>query len=72
MRIVVTEQGVLIPKNWLPNVLEVDIQKDEDVILVKPSPVRDPIQGLGTDPVECGSADGSEHHDRYLYGGAAT
>ena len=72
MRIVVTEQGVLIPKNWLPDVREVDIQKDEDVILVKPSLVRDPIQGLGADPVECGSADGSEHHDRYLYGGAAT
>jgi hypothetical protein len=50
MKIVVTEQGVLIPKNWLPDVHEVDIQKDE----------------------ECGSADASEHHDRYLYGGAAT
>jgi hypothetical protein len=72
MRVVVTEQGVLIPQNWLPDVREVDIQKDDDVILVKPSPVRDPIQGLGADPVECGSADGSEHHDQYLYGGAAT
>jgi hypothetical protein len=72
MRIVVTEQGALIPKSWLPDVSEVDIQKDEDVILVKPSSTRDSIQGLGADPVECGSADGSEHHDRYLYSGAAT
>jgi hypothetical protein len=72
MRIAVTEQGVLIPKNWLPDVSEVDIQKDEDVIFVKPSLPRDPIQGLGAEPVECGGADGSEHHDRYLYGGAAT
>lgn len=54
----------MIPQNWLPDDREVDIQKDDDVILVKPSPVRDPIQGLGADPVECGSADGSEHHDR--------
>ena len=72
MRIVVTEQGVLIPKNWLPGVSEVDIQKDEDVIFVRPSLSRDPIQGLGAEPVECGSPDGSEHHDRYLYGGNAT
>lgn len=64
MRVVVTEQGVLIPQNWLPDVREVDIQKEKDVILVKPSPARDPIQELGADPVECGSADGSEHHDR--------
>jgi hypothetical protein len=72
MRIVVTKQGVLIPKSWLPDVSEVDIQKDEEVILVKPSSTRDSIQGLGADPVECGSPDGSEHHDRYLYSGAAT
>jgi len=72
MRIPVTEQGVLIPKDWLPDVREVDIQKGEDVILVKPSSTLDSIQGLGADPIECGSADGSEHHDRYLYGGAAT
>jgi hypothetical protein len=66
MRVVVTEQGALIPKSWLPDVREVYILKDEDVILVKPRLPRDPIRGLGVDPVECGSADGSEHHDRDL------
>lgn len=70
MRIAVTEQGVLIPKEWLPNVSEVDIQKDDGMILVKPSIAGDPILGLGEHPVECGSADGSEQHDRYLYGAA--
>jgi hypothetical protein len=58
MRITVTEQGVLIPKNWLP-----------DVSTRLPC---DPIQGLGVNPVACGRADGSEHHDQYLYDGAAT
>ena len=67
MRIAVTDQGVLIPKEWLPNVHEVDIQKDDDMIVVKPSSARDPIQDLGVNPVECGSTDGSEHHDHYLY-----
>ncbi len=29
----------------------------------------DPILGLGRDPVRTGTRDGSEAHDRYLYGG---
>ena len=28
----------------------------------------DPLLGLGTDPVVCGSADASAQHDHYLYG----
>ena len=68
MKIAVTDQGVLIPKEWLPDVREVDIQKNDDVIVVKPSLALDPIHGLGEHPVECGSTDGSEHHDHYLYG----
>jgi hypothetical protein len=67
MRIPVTEQSVLIPKEWLPDVREVDIQQDDDVIVVKTCVARDPIQGLGEHPVECGSTDGSEHHDHYLH-----
>jgi len=30
----------------------------------------DPLLGLGADPVVCGVADASAHHDRYLYGAA--
>lgn len=30
----------------------------------------DPLLGLGADPVVCGLADGSAHHDHYLYGAA--
>lgn len=30
----------------------------------------DPLLGLGADPVVCGVADASVHHDRYLYGAA--
>jgi hypothetical protein len=28
----------------------------------------DPLLGLGTDPVMCGTEDASAQHDRYLYG----
>ncbi|HEX8395644.1 MAG TPA: hypothetical protein VF665_25050 [Longimicrobium sp.] len=30
----------------------------------------DPLLGLGSDPVACGLADASAHHDRHLYGAA--
>lgn len=30
----------------------------------------DPLLGLGVDPVVCGVADASAHHDRYLYDAA--
>jgi hypothetical protein len=36
----------LIPQNWLPDVREVDIQKDGDVIVVKPNPVFPPEQEI--------------------------
>jgi hypothetical protein len=68
MRARVTKQGVLIPKQMLPDVEEVEIRAENGAVLVLPVHPEDPIHGLGSAPVECGAPDASEHHDRYLYG----
>ncbi|MBM3227162.1 MAG: hypothetical protein FJZ47_25630 [Candidatus Tectomicrobia bacterium] len=67
MRTKVTENGVLIPKAWLPGIDEVDIQHTPDMILVVPVQAHDPILNLGTPPIVLDVEDASSHHDQYLY-----
>lgn len=68
MKVKVTESGVLIPRDLLPGVEEVDIRAEGGVVLVVPTRAEeDPILGLGSAPVDSGVPDGSEAHDRYLY-----
>lgn len=67
VRAKVTEEGVLIPKTLLPGVEEVEIRREQDVILVVPKAKDDPIFKLGSSPVACGAPDASEDLDRYLY-----
>lgn len=67
MRIAVTDQGVVIPRDWFPDVEEVDVEKTRDAVVVRPNLVRDPILELGKNPVDCDISDGAEQHDRYLY-----
>ena len=64
----VTEQGVLIPREFLEGIKEVEIRKENNAIVVTPTSEPDPIRELGEHPVECGVSDASEDHDRYLYG----
>jgi hypothetical protein len=66
MRTKVTEQGLLIPKQWLEGVDEVEIRKEQNVLLIVPV-ADDPILQLGRQPIVCDVDDVSEHHDRYLY-----
>ena len=74
MKIKVTEQGLLIPKQFLEGFDEVDIQKRNGVIVVSPvssiSP-DDPIFNLGKNPIEkdLGVEDASVNHDSYIYRG---
>jgi hypothetical protein len=70
MKAKVTEEGVRIPKEMLEGIEEVEILKEENLIVVLPSSTDDPRSGLGQSPVDCGTPDGSEHHDFYLYGSA--
>jgi len=73
MKVKVTEQGVVVPKEFLEGVEEVEIRKENDLIVVVPIAVvptnkNDPILEFGKHPVTCGVSDASELHDRYLYG----
>ena len=67
MRTKVTENGVLIPKEWLEGINEVDIQKTQNMIIVVPVQADDPILDLGKQPIRLGVEDASLNHDRYLY-----
>lgn len=66
MRIKVTDQGVLIPKQWFEGIDEVAIHREHDVILLEPVLGEDPILSLGAQPIAAEVADASLHHDRYL------
>jgi hypothetical protein len=61
----VTEQGVLVPKQLLEGVDEVEIRKEQGMILVVPVSA-DPIFQLGRHPIACDVTDASTQHDRYL------
>ncbi len=67
MRTKVTENGVLIPKGWLEDIDEVEIQKTQNMIIVMPVPADDPILNLGNQPLLLDVEDASLNHDRYLY-----
>jgi hypothetical protein len=67
MRTKVTEHGVLIPKLLLEGVDEVEIRKEQNVIVVVPVTADDPILGLGKQPITLDVDDASINHDRYLY-----
>ena len=67
MRTKMTENGVNIPKAWLEGIDEVEIQKEQNLIIVMPVQADDPIRALGTQPIILDVEDASLHHDRYLY-----
>jgi len=68
MKAQVNEHGVLIPKELLEGVNEVEIRKEDNLIVVIPTTKIDPILDLGKNPVPCGASDASEEHDKYLSG----
>jgi hypothetical protein len=67
MRTEVTEQGLLIPKRFLEGIKEVEIRKENGMILIVPLPPNDPILQLGQDPIDEDVTDASVEHDRYIY-----
>lgn len=68
MKVKVTEQGVVIPKELLEGVEEVEIRKENNLIVVRATNQADPIFEMGTNPVSCGLANASEQPDSYIYG----
>jgi virulence-associated protein VagC len=71
MKVRVTENGVVVPKDFLQGIEEVEIRKTDNVVVIVPTTKSDPILALGQCPVECGAPDASERHDRYLYGSSS-
>jgi virulence-associated protein VagC len=70
MKLKVTESGVVIPRDLLPDVEEVDVRMEGSSVVLTPSrDANDPIWEMGNDPVICGLSDAAENHDRYLYQG---
>lgn len=66
MKLKVTDAGVLIPKEFLGELEEVEIVQEQGRIIlatVKPTPS---IWQLGTNPVECDVTDLARNHDAYL------
>ena len=67
MRTEVTEEGLLIPKKFLEGIKEVEIRKENDLILIIPVPFEDPIYQLGQNPITDDITDASVNHDKYIY-----
>jgi virulence-associated protein VagC len=68
MKLKVTDVGVVIPRDMLPDVEEVDVRMEGDLIVLTPlRDINDPIWKMGDDPVNAGLSDASENHDGYLY-----
>lgn len=67
MKAKVTDQGIVIPKRLLEGVDEVEIGKENNLVLIVPVVANDPILQLGNEPVEDDVTDASENHNQYLY-----
>ena len=67
MKMKVTKKGLVIPKHWLEGIDEVEIRKEQNMILILPVSANDPILQLGTQPVVGDVSDASVNHDHYLY-----
>ncbi len=55
-----------IPEEWLEGVDEVEIRREQDVIVIIPLRDEDPIHALGSQPVRLGLTDASTNHDAYM------
>jgi len=67
MKAKVTEQGLLIPKQLLEGIQEVDIRKHLNVLVIVPVANGDRILQLGSQPIIDSVDDASMNHDLYLY-----
>ena len=68
MRTKVTENGVTVPRELLEGIDEVEIRRENDLVVLVPVDDQDPILKLGTHPVKTGAPDAADNHDEYIYG----
>ncbi|WP_254174162.1 hypothetical protein [Planktothrix pseudagardhii] len=67
MRLIATEQGLLIPKEMLGKNQEFEIIQEQEKIIITGIKKESSIWDLGSNPVECDLQDGAVKHDHYLY-----
>jgi virulence-associated protein VagC len=68
MKIKVTEQGALIPKEFLERVKEVEIRRENNLLIISPTiEEEDPTWDLGEDSISFRGVDDSENYGAYLY-----
>jgi hypothetical protein len=67
MKTKVTKEGVLVPRKFFKGIEEVEIRKENGLVVVVPI-TDDPILQLGARPVSDEVEDASENHDHYIYG----
>lgn len=67
MKTKVTKQGVLVPKKYFKGIAEVEIRKENHLVVVAPI-TEDPILQLGNRPVFDKVEDASENHGNYIHG----
>lgn len=67
MRLIATEQGLLIPKEMLGKDQEFEIIQEQEKIIITSIKKESSIWDLGSNPVECDVKDGAVNHDHYLY-----
>ncbi len=68
MKAKVTEQGLVIPKQFLEGIQEVEIRQQNGILLIVPTKNNNPILQLGKEPILETVDDASINHDRYIYG----
>jgi hypothetical protein len=66
VRTKVSENGVIIPKELLEGITEVDIRKQNGVIIVVPAGTDVLSYDIGKEPIGRVASDASEHHDKSL------
>ena len=66
MKIKVTEQGLVVPKELLEGIQEVEIRREDFKTLVILIIKLDPVSGLGSDQIDFSVTDASENHDADL------
>jgi hypothetical protein len=67
MKLIVGDQGLFIPKEYLGETKEFEIIQEQDKIIITHIKKLPSIWELGKDPVDCDVTDGAINHDHYLY-----
>jgi virulence-associated protein VagC len=67
MKLIATDQGLLIPRELLGENQEFEIIQEQEKLIITRIRKSPSIWDLGKNPVECDVKDGAVNHDCYIY-----